>query len=101
MKIASIDVYPLKTDLENPIGFSQWYYSAKNNLVVKITAQDGTVGWGECYGPSHAIAQSIESYFKPLLLGKNALEIEMLWQLMWKSYLDFNRLGIFLSLIHI
>ena len=51
MKIASIDVYPLKTDLENPIGFSQWYYSAKNNLVVKITAQDGTVGWGECYGP--------------------------------------------------
>ncbi|MFL2835868.1 MAG: mandelate racemase/muconate lactonizing enzyme family protein [Coraliomargaritaceae bacterium] len=97
MKIASIDVYPLKTDLENPIGFSQWYYSAKNNLVVKITAQDGTVGWGECYGPSHAIAQSIESYFKPLLLGKNALEIEMLWQLMWKSYLDFNRLGIFMA----
>ena len=97
MKIASINVFPLKTDLENPIGFSQWYYETKNNLVIKITAEDGTIGWGECYGPSLAIAQSIETYFKPLLIGRNALETESLWQLMWKSYLDFNRLGIFMA----
>tara|TARA_B100001093_G_scaffold195010_1_gene187484 strand:- start:4706 stop:5848 length:1143 start_codon:yes stop_codon:yes gene_type:complete len=99
MKIASIDVFPLEADLGNPIGFSQWYYGKKNNLVIKITAEDGTIGWGESYGPSHAIASSIETYFKPLLLGKNPLETECLWQLMWKSYLDFNRLGIFMGAI--
>lgn len=99
MKIASIDIFPLKTDLENPIGFSQWYYETKNNLVIKITTEEGTIGWGECYGPSLSIARSIETYFKPLLLGKNALETEFIWQTLWKSYLDFNRLGIFMAAI--
>ena len=60
MKIVDIQCFPLRTNLSRAIGFSQWYYHAKNNFVLKVVCDDGTVGWGECYGPNLAIAASVE-----------------------------------------
>jgi D-galactarolactone cycloisomerase len=99
MTIADIQCFPLRTDLSRAIGFSQWYYNAKNNLVIKVTCEDGTIGWGECYGPNLAIGAAIEHHFKPLLIGRNPLQNEQLWNLMWKAYHDFNRHGIFTAAI--
>lgn len=99
MKIADIQCFPLRTDLHRSIGFSQWYYTAKNNCLVKITCEDGTVGWGECYGPNEAIATAIEQHFAPRLLGANPLQNEYVWDVLWRAYLDFNRSGIFMAAI--
>jgi len=99
MKISEIQCFPLRTKLSRSIGFSQWYYPVKNNFVLKVTCSDGTVGWGECYGPNLAIAAAVENHFKPLLLGKNPLQNEVLWNLMWKAFCDFNRHGIFMAAI--
>lgn len=99
MEISAIECFPLRTDLSRAIGFSQWYYTAKNNCLLKITCADGTVGWGECYGPNLAIAAAVEHHFKPLLIGKNPLQHEQLWNLMWRAYHDFNRHGIFMAAI--
>jgi D-galactarolactone cycloisomerase len=99
MKISDVQCFPLRTDLGRAIGFSQWYYAAKNNCLVKITCEDGTVGWGECYGPNMAITAAIEHHFKPLLIGRNAMQNEQLWNLMWRAYHDFNRSGIFMAAI--
>lgn len=99
MKIADIQSFPLRTDLSRAIGFSQWYYTAKNNCLIKITCEDGTIGWGECYGPNMAIAASVTHHFKPLLLGKNPLQNEHLWNDMWRAYHDFNRSGIFMAAV--
>ncbi|MDG1667756.1 MAG: mandelate racemase/muconate lactonizing enzyme family protein [Opitutae bacterium] len=99
MKISDIQCFPLRTKLSRSIGFSQWYYPVKNNFVLKVTCSDGTVGWGECYGPNLAIAAAVEHHFKPLLLGKNPLQNEVLWNLMWKAFCDFNRHGIFMAAI--
>lgn len=99
MKISDIQCFPLRTDLSRAIGFSQWYYTAKNNYLIKVTCEDGTIGWGECYGPNMAIAASVEHHFKPLLLGKNPLQNEQLWNHLWQAYHDFNRSGIFMAAI--
>ncbi len=99
MKIVDIQCFPLRTDLSRAIGFSQWYYHAKNNFVLKVVCNDGTVGWGECYGPNLAIAASVEHHFKPLLIGKDPLQNEVLWNFMWRAYCDFNRYGIFMAAI--
>lgn len=99
MKISNIEVFPTRSALSRAIGFSQWYYKAKSNLLVKVTCEDGTVGWGECYGPNLAIAAAIEHHFKPILIGKNPLQNEVLWNFMWKAFLDFNRHGIFMGAI--
>lgn len=99
MKISNIECFPLHANLDSAIGFSQWYYHAKNNLLVKVTCEDGTVGWGECYGPSLAIASAIEHHFKSKLLGCDPLLNERTWNLMWRAYHDFNRGGIFMAAI--
>lgn len=99
MKISDIQCFPLRTPIERAIGFSQWYYTAKNNCLLKITCEDGTVGWGECYGPNMAITTAVEQHFKPILLGRNPLQNEVLWNLMWRAYHDFNRHGIFMAAI--
>ena len=92
-------MFPLRADLSRAIGFSQWYYHAKNNFVLKVVCDDGIVGWGECYGPNLAIAASVEHHFKPLLIGKDPLQNEVLWNFMWCAYCDFNRHGIFMAAI--
>ena len=74
MKISDIECFPLRANLDRAIGFSQWYYHEKNNLLIKVTCEDGTVGWGECYGPNLAIAAAIEHHFKPNLVGCKALQ---------------------------
>lgn len=99
MKITNVETFCLRADLNRAIGFSQWYYTSKNNLLVKITTDDGQIGWGECYGPNQAIAVSIEKHFKPLLVGRNPLEHEHLWYFLWKAFCDFNRKGIFMAAI--
>lgn len=99
MKITDIQSFPLRAELSRNIGFSQWYYAAKNNFIVKVSTDEGIDGWGECYGPNLAIASAIENHFKPLLIGKNPLQTESLWNYMWKAFLDFNRKGIFMSAI--
>lgn len=99
MKILDIQSYPLSADLNRSIGFSQSYYHKKNNLLLKVTTEDGTIGWGECYGPNLAIAAAVDFHFKPLLIGRNPLHHEQLWNFMWRTFHDFNRSGIFMAAI--
>ena len=64
-----------------------YYPPTRNTVLVKITAGDGLVGWGECHAPvtprvAHTI---IEDLLAPLILGAYAREIEVLWEQMFSS----------------
>jgi D-arabinonate dehydratase/D-galactarolactone cycloisomerase len=54
------------------------------STLVRIEADDGLVGWGEAYGlPAPEVsASAIEQVFKPILLGRDPLRTEALWQAM-------------------
>ncbi len=84
MKIACIRTHHLRDKLETPFGFSQWFYDTRNTLWVEIVAEDGTTGWGECYGPSEVYQTAIDSFYAPRLLGENAIATDVLWRLMWR-----------------
>lgn len=51
-----------------------------NNLWVQIHTDDGLVGLGETYYTPRAIAAIIHDTYAPLLLGRDALDIENHWQ---------------------
>ena len=63
------------------------YPPTRNTVLVKITAGDGLVGWGECQAPvTPRIAHTIiEDLLAPLVLGADAREIEILWERMFSS----------------
>lgn len=93
MKIKSIETFVLSDKLKNSFFFSQWSYKERRICVVKITTEDGTVGWGEGYGPADVLEAGIK-FLKPLLIGKDALYNEVLWFEMYRKTLDYARRGV-------
>lgn len=92
MKIKQIEPYVISHELDTPFYFSQWQYDTRKICLVKITLEDGTYGWGEGYGPANVIKAGIE-FFKPFLIGKVAIENEVLWQEMYRRSMDYARSG--------
>ena len=80
MKIAEIVAFPLQ--------YPEPHDSNKLRYVtlVRIKAEDGAVGWGECISqwPEAALAVKVlvERGFAPLLTGRKLLDIRGLWELM-------------------
>ena len=63
------------------------YPPQAQSCLVKITAEDGTVGWGEGHAPlgPRATVAVVEDVLAPLLIGEDPLAIEMLWERMYGS----------------
>ncbi|MGJ8639566.1 MAG: mandelate racemase/muconate lactonizing enzyme family protein [Opitutaceae bacterium] len=95
--IECIRTFRLYHELEESFGFSQWHYSARNALLIEVVDDSGAVGWGECYGPSEVTQSGIDSFYAPLLLGRDPLKNEASWQHMWRASLDFARKGIMMG----
>ena len=50
MKIAGIETFQLSAPLERPFGWSQGWSGHRSVGLVKVTTDDGVVGWGEGCG---------------------------------------------------
>jgi muconate cycloisomerase len=86
VKIQRIEVFlvrlPLKAIVTLARGVSRTLEEGKQVVLVKMTADDGTVGWGEA-GPSrrwsaettHSCRTSIESYLAPVLVGRDPFDL--------------------------
>ena len=96
MVIEKIESFILKDKLSKSFFFSQWEYSERCICVVKITTSDGQYGWGEGYGPANVLEAGI-NLLKPIVIGKNPLENEVIWSDMYRKTLDFARRGILVA----
>jgi D-galactarolactone cycloisomerase len=96
MKIEKVETFILKDNLSKRFFFSQWEYSERCVCLVKVTATDGTHGWGEGYGPAAVIEAGIDM-LRPVVLGENALENEVIWSHMYRQTLDFARRGVLMA----
>jgi L-alanine-DL-glutamate epimerase-like enolase superfamily enzyme len=63
------------------------YPPQAQTCLVKITADDGTFGWGEGHAPlgPRATQAVVEDVLGPLLIGQDALAIERHWERMYGS----------------
>ncbi|WP_136482010.1 mandelate racemase/muconate lactonizing enzyme family protein [Cognatitamlana onchidii] len=96
MVITKIETFVLKDKLSKSFFFSQWEYSERCICIVKVTAKDGTYGWGEGYGPASVLEAGIK-LLEPFVIGQNALENEVIWNKMYRKTLDFARRGILVA----
>jgi D-galactarolactone cycloisomerase len=103
MKISAIDVFILKTPLDEPFAFSQGWVHQRSATLVKITTDTGITGWGEAFAqglePPEIAAAVIEHALKPLLIGESALDISVLWHKMYHRTRDYGRKGTVISAI--
>ncbi|MDR9828011.1 mandelate racemase/muconate lactonizing enzyme family protein [Vibrio sp. FNV 38] len=97
MKIVNIIPHAISVPLETPFYFSQGWVKARSSLIVEVVTEDGISGWGEslCHGlQSPLIAASfIENVFKPMLIGRDAFDVEVLWEEMYNRTRPYGQGG--------
>lgn len=84
LRIERIDVFSVRYPtvmrfkfFEGPMG------TGRPSVIVKVTADDGTTGWGQCvpsprwsYETPEGAASTIELYLKPVLIGQNPFNLQ-------------------------
>jgi D-galactarolactone cycloisomerase len=82
MKITSVTTHLLQHQLPRAIGPSTFMYSSRESLLVKISTNEGLVGWGET-APLGGVREVIDQQMQPLLIGQDPLEHRRLWRQLW------------------
>ena len=88
MRISSIETFLLEAPIEPGFGWSQGWKDRRDVGLVKLTSDDGVVGWGE--GLSGPSARLVHEGFAPLLLGADPMQRNGLWQRMFQTLYNGN-----------
>jgi D-galactarolactone cycloisomerase len=103
MKIAELRVHVLKSALEQPFAFSQGWVRQRSATLVEIVTDTGLTGWGEAFAqglePPEIAAAAVHHALRPLVLGANPLDVEVLWHRMYHATRDYGRKGSVMSAI--
>ena len=87
-----IDLVSHGTASMSTFTFHEW-------LIVEVFTDDGLVGIGNAALAPQISRQVIEFYLKPILLGSDPWNIELLWQQMYRKTIAFGRKGIGMAAI--
>jgi D-galactarolactone cycloisomerase len=97
MRIVNVTAHPISVPLEQPFYFSQGWVHNRSSLIVEVETDTGITGWGEClcHGlqPPQIAAAFIEHVFKPMLIGKDPCNVEVLWDEMYNTTRPFGQGG--------
>ena len=84
MKIKDLRVHMISSPIDTPFKYSQRWVYDRSSVLVEIEAEDGTVGWGEsmCHGAQYPqlAAAAIEYCYKPLVIGKDLFDVDVIWE---------------------
>jgi D-galactarolactone cycloisomerase len=86
MKITHVETFALRHELPRATGPSIWLYTARESLIVRISTDEGLVGWGETSDIAGARAV-IRDVCAPLLEGQNPRDHRRLWRQLWDATL--------------
>ncbi len=97
MKITDVRTYALQSVLAQPFAFSQGWVHRRSVTLVEVITDAGICGWGEAFvqglEPPQIGAAVIESALKPLLIGADPRDTEVLWHRMYHATRDYGRKG--------
>jgi L-alanine-DL-glutamate epimerase-like enolase superfamily enzyme len=95
MKITAIDTYILTVPTPRPMSLE---FPQHKLVVAEIATDAGLQGLGYSLvfggGGAEAVAAYLESRLKPLLIGENPLEVERLWERMYRGDRGVRRVGL-------
>jgi L-alanine-DL-glutamate epimerase-like enolase superfamily enzyme len=89
----------------NPMDLLSWQKGSMGNfafhewLLVEIFTDAGLVGLGNAGLAPQVAKLVVDLYLKPVLLGRDPWDIELLWQHMYRSTMAFGRKGIGMTAI--
>ncbi len=96
LTIADVRVHVLEAPLTEPFHWSFNGTSVRAACIVEVVADDGTTGWGECFGPAPLNAAIVSAYARRLI-GADALATDAIWQDLYGAYRDQGQKGLAIS----
>jgi D-galactarolactone cycloisomerase len=93
MRIADVRAHVLEAKLTEPFAWSFNATDVRASCLVEIVAEDGTTGWGECFGPARLNAAIVRA-MAPHLVGKDALATEQHWAHLYNHFRDQGQKGL-------
>ena len=85
MQITGIETFQLSSPLERPFGWSQNWIGHRGVHLVKVSTDEGIVGWGEGVG-----GDIVEGLLAPVLIGQDPTNRIGLWQRMFHALYNGN-----------
>ncbi len=85
MKIMSVEAFPIRVPLVKPIVMSHITVHQSDNVLVKVTTDDGVVGWGEgveatdLTGETQASIRSAIEFIGAQIVGEDPMRRTSLW----------------------
>jgi D-galactarolactone cycloisomerase len=98
MKIVAVRTHVLRHQLEDRFQSAFSTFTDRWACLVEVECDDGTVGWGECLGPSEANAAVVRA-MAPLVVGRDPLEIEPIWLELYNQFRDQGQRGLTITAI--
>ncbi|MGF1649597.1 MAG: mandelate racemase/muconate lactonizing enzyme family protein [Hyphomicrobiaceae bacterium] len=95
-KIADVQAHVLEAKLSQPFHWSFNTAETRASCLVEVVAEDGTTGWGECYGPA-ALNAAVVAAMRPLVIGKPATATDLVWQTLYNGFRDLGQKGLVVS----
>ena len=92
MRIERIEVRFVEAELDKPFGWSQRWTDVRSVIVLKVTTDDGIVGWGETYGSQDSVPGI--ATVAQIAVGEDPSHIGKIWHKLHRAVYQ-------LSLIHI
>ncbi|WP_436928999.1 mandelate racemase/muconate lactonizing enzyme family protein [Halosimplex halobium] len=83
--VESVETVALRSELDEPFGYAQAWVDERSALLVRIEATDGTVGWGECWGPIAGSRETVEDLLAPIVEGRDPRNVERVHEEMYDS----------------
>jgi D-galactarolactone cycloisomerase len=97
MKITDLAIHVLKSPLTEPFAFSQGWVRQRSATLVEVLTDEGVSGWGEAFAqglePPEVAATVIDKALRPLVIGADPLDTEVLWHRMYHMTRDYGRKG--------
>ncbi|WP_010583428.1 mandelate racemase/muconate lactonizing enzyme family protein [Schlesneria paludicola] len=82
MKITSVKTYLVAHKLPTWLANSYFEYRSREALLIKISTDEGVVGWGET-APMAGVREIIDKKFAPLIIGEDPRNHRQLWRKCW------------------
>jgi L-alanine-DL-glutamate epimerase-like enolase superfamily enzyme len=95
-KIVSVEARTVRVPLDTATAFARRQVTQREYALVRIRTADGVEGIGHCYGGHAAaslVSEAVRLLLKPLLLGQDSRDTEILWQEMYQEALLHGRTG--------
>ena len=76
MRIADVKTHVLEASLSEPFAWSFNSTNVRTACLVEIVCEDGTVGWGECFGPAALNAAIVRYTLRQIAAHRKGERIE-------------------------